>query len=811
MNPAASAAVAAASCALACLVLAGQVHAQGQGLRLQRSLGEPSAARGEDVPTFVAADRIEGLGGTEVEAIGDAELRRGDTRLTADRLKYFADTDEVEATGNVRLRVAGDEATGPRLRLRIGDTTGILDQPTFRFGERSVKVRGERQQGPTLTADPGAASRPQTYIETRGTAKAVRFDGDDQYRMTDASFTTCKPGQDDWFIEAGEIDIDMGREVGTVRDARLTFMGVSTPRIPWFDFSLNNQRKTGFLPPVAGTQNTTGFEVALPFYWNIAPNYDATITPRYMAKRGLQFLNQFRFLQPWAAGELRYDILPQDNELNDERRYAFAANSNLNFNNGWYGLVNYSRVSDDDYFRDLSGRLATATQIFLPQQGLLGYASPSGEWSAYANMQRFQTLQDPQNPVAEPYFREPQVVFNGLRQTLGGVDAGLAAEYVNFTNNALVPTGARTTAYPTLSLPLVKSYGYVLPKVGVNATWYSLGTPGTFTETSLSRVLPIASLDSGLYFERDARWFGSDFLQTLEPRMYYLYVPFKDQSNIPVFDTTTSDLNFTQLFQENIFSGGDRIANANQVSIAATSRLVRPSDGQELVRATIGQRYYFADQEVTIPGQPVRTDSQTPLILGLGGRIAQNWSADVGVQYKFSGGQNIEKFTTAVRYSPAPAAVASISYRYIAQEYTAGAGTINTFDFAAQWPLGNGFYAVGRVSYDLEGSKVVESLGGLEYNAGCWIVRAVAQQFQTATAQQTTNFFIQLELNGVARIGTNPIELLRRNIPGYTLVNTATPAGGRSDLAPIGGQPPLGTASPPQIPGGSSSVYRYYD
>jgi LPS-assembly protein len=811
MKQAAPAAAAVASCALAFLILAGPAQAQGQGLRLQRSLGDPSATRGEDVPTFVTADRIEGLGSAEVEAVGDAELRRGDTRLTADRIKYFADTDEVEATGSVRLRIAGDEVSGPRLRLRIEDTSGIFDQPTFRLGERSVAVRGEHQRGPVLTADPGAPTRPQTYVETRGTAKALRFDGDEQYRMTDASFTTCRPGQDDWFIEAGEIDIDMGREVGTVRDARLNFLGLSTPRLPWWDFSLNNQRKSGFLPPTAGTQNTTGFEVTLPFYWNIAPNYDATIAPRYMARRGVQFLNQFRFLQPWAAGELRYDFLPKDRVADDEYRYGFAANSSLNFGNGWTGLVNYNRVSDDNYFRDLSGRLSVATQLFLPQQGLVTYLSPSGEWTAYANMQRFQTLQDPQNPVTQPYFREPQLVFNGLRQTLGGFDAGLAAEYVNFTNSALVPTGARTTAYPAVSLPLVRSYGYVLPKVGVSATWYSLAEPGTFTETSLSRTLPIASVDAGLFFERDARWLGTDFVQTFEPRVYYLYVPFKNQSNIPVFDTTTSDLNVSQLFQENIFAGGDRIANANQVSIAATSRLVRPSDGQELVRAVIGQRYYFADQLVTIPGEPVRTSSQTPLILGLGGRIAQDWSADLGLQYRFSGGQNVEKFTAAVRYSPAPASVASISYRYISQDYTAGAGTINTVDAAAQWPLGGGLYGVGRVSYDLDGSKVVEALAGLEYNAGCWIVRGVVQQFQTATAQQTEAFFIQLELNGVARIGSNPIELLRRNIPGYTLLNQARPGAGVGDIAPIGGQPPLGAASPAQIPGGPTSVYRYYD
>jgi LPS-assembly protein len=788
-----------------------RAHAQAQGLQLQRSLGEPVPARGEDVPTFVAADRIEGLGSAEVEAIGDAELRRGDTRLTADRIKYFTDTDEVEATGNVRLRVAGDEAAGPRLRLRIGDTTGILEQPTFRFGERAVKVRGERQRGPTLTADPGAPMQAQTQVETRGTASALRFGGDEEYRMTDASFTTCKPGQDDWFIEAGEIDIDMGREVGTVRDARLTFLGVSTPRVPWFDFSLNNQRKSGFLPPSAGIQNTTGFDVVLPFYWNIAPNYDATIAPRYMAKRGMQFLNQFRFLQPWATGELRYDLLPNDQSRGDEQRYAFAANSNMNFNNGWSGLVNYTRASDDNYFRDLSGRLAIATQTQLTQQGLVAYTSPTGQWNAFANMQRFQTLQDPQNPIPEPYFREPQFVFNGLRQTLGGFDGGLAAEYVRFTNTALVPRGMRATAYPSVSLPLVRSYGYVLPKVGVNATWYDLTTPAGFTETSISRTLPIASLDSGLFFERGVNWAGSDFVQTLEPRVYYLYVPFEDQTNIPIFDTGNADLNFGQLFQENIFAGGDRIANANQVSIAATSRLVRPSDGQELVRAVIGQRYYFTDQKVSVPGQPVRTDSQTPLILGLGGRIAQNWAADFSLQYKFTGGQNVEKMTVGVRYSPAPAAVASVSYRYIDQSYTAGAGTINTFDVAAQWPLGRGFYGVGRVSYDIEGSKIVEALGGLEYSAGCWIVRAVVQQFQTATDQQTNSFFVQLELNGVARIGSNPIELLRRNIPGYTLINTTTPGASAVDIAPIGGQPPLGSASPGPIPGGSSSVYRYYD
>jgi LPS-assembly protein len=809
MKPATPAAAAVLAAALACL--AEPAAGQAQGLKLQRSLGPPpSAQQGGDLPIFLTADRVEGLGAMEFEAIGDAELRRGDTRLTADRIRYLQEPDEVEATGNVRLRVAGDEISGPRLRLRIGDTTGIFDSPVYRFAPRAVDIRGERNRGPTITAT-AATGRAQTVVESRGVAEALRFNGEDQYRLTGGSFTTCKPGQDDWFVEAGELDIDMDREVGTVRDARLTFMGVSTPRVPWFDFSLNNQRKTGFLPPTVGIQNTTGFDASFPFYWNIAPNYDATITPRYMERRGVQLATQARFLQPWAFGDVRYEILPNDKRADDEDRWALAVGSNLNFRNGLTGLVNYQRVSDDNYFRDLSSRLSIATQVFLPQQALLAYAAPTRIWNATVNMQRFQTLQDPQNPVQVPYFREPQVLFNVPVQTAGPFDLGLAAEYVNFTNRALVPTGQRGTVYPYASLPLVASYGFVVPKFGVSSTWYDLGVPGTFAnDPTPSRTLPISSVDSGLYFERDTRWFGTDYLQTLEPRLYYLYVPFRDQANLPVFDTSNTDLSFSQLFQENIFAGGDRIANANQVSYAVTSRLVRPSDGQELVRAVAGQRYYFVDQKVSVPGQPVRDQSFSPVILGLSGRVAPNWTVDLGVQYRLAEGSSLEKLVTAVRYSPAPASVASVSYRYTSADLTAGAGEINNVDVAAQWPLGRGFYGVGRASYDILGSKTVELLGGLEYNADCWIVRAVAQRFQTGTGTDTTAFFVQLELNGLARIGSNPVEVLRRSIPGYSLLNDAAPAMGAVDVAPIGTGSGVDSRGMGPLQGGSSS-YRYYD
>ena len=764
--------VRAALAAMLVLVLAPEAaSAQGQGLRLERSLGAPPPGRGPDLPTFLTADRIEGLGSAEVEAIGNAEIRRGDTALTADRIKYFGEDDEALATGSVHLRIGPDEMTGPRLRMRLEDSSGIFEEPTFRFAQRTVRSRLKKGMPPGAQLTATDSGRLMVDVEGRGSAAAIRFEGDEHYRVTDGTFTTCKPGQDDWFIQAEELDIDMQREVGTARGGSLTFLGVSTPRIPWFDFSLNNERKSGFLPPTFGIQSANGFEMILPFYWNIAPNYDATIASRYMAKRGLQFLNQFRFLTPYATGEARYEILPEDRSLNNETRYATALVGTYNFLNGFSGLVNYQKVSDDNYFRDLSSRLSIATQLYLPQQVLASYGAPSGYWSATANYQRFQTLQDAQNPVPVPYFREPQFLLNALRPTPVGLDLGFRGEYVNFGNASLVPTGSRATAYPWVSYPMVRSYGYITPKVGVTGIGYSLSTPGTFTDERPSVTLPIASVDSGLHFERDTRWFGTDYLQTLEPRAYYLYVPFKDQSAFPVFDTTNADFNYTQLFQENAFVGGDRIANANQLSLGATSRLVRPSDGQEQVRAVIGQRYYFTEQKVTIPGLPVRTHDISPLILGLAGRITPRWTADVSTQYQFGSPSGFGAAVAAVRYSPMPSAVASIAYRYTNQQLTAGAGTIENVDVAAQWPLGAGFYGVARYSYDLVGHQSVEGLVGVEYNAGCWIIRAVAQQFQTATAQQTNLFFVQLEFSGLARVGSNPLEALRRSIPGYSLIN----------------------------------------
>ncbi len=746
----------AAAVAVLAFALCGNVAAQGQGLQLHRTPLSQPPQPGEDIPAFVTADKIEGVAGVDVEATGNAELRKGATTLFADRIRYVNEFDEAEAVGNVRLRMGDDELRGPRLRLRVSDNAGVMDDLSFTLSPRSL----------------GSSGRAAVPTDSRGTAKVARFNGQDHVRVSDTTFTTCKPGQDDWTISAEELDLDLGREVGTARGARLTFLGLTTPELPDFDFPLNNRRKSGFLPPSGGISNARGWEVIAPYYLNLAPNYDATVAGRYMQKRGFQLLSQFRYLLPSSTGEARLEYLPYDRQLKTDR-WGVSWLDNSKFGGNWSTNVNYTRVSDNNYFRELSGRLATATQLYLPQEASITYGA--GWWSSTLRASKFQTLQDQDNPSPIPYNRLPQFTASALRTVGAGFDLGASAEVVAFDRSVGL-TGQRGIIYPYFSRPFVKSYGYITPKVGVSAAYYNLQHVLPGEPTDPTRVLPIASLDSGLYFDRDARWFGQDFIHTLEPRAYYLWVPYRNQNDLPNFDTSVPDFNAAQLFSENYYVGQDRISNANQLTLAATSRLIRPDNGQEAVRAFVGQRFYFTDQKVRLdPQTPLRTNKLSPILGTLSGQIAPNWRGEVGAQYSWSNAQ-LDRFSIGARFSPEFAKVLNAAYRYARE--TSTQPLIRQIDVSMQWPLGRGVYALGRVNYDLYADQFVEALGGIEYNAGCWIVRGVVQSFVTSSTQRTYEFFVQLELNGVARIGTSPIEALRRNIPGYSRTNAP---GSRND------------------------------
>lgn len=736
------------------LLLPAAADAQSPDASPKTPIKQATGSRDESLPVLIDADRIQGTAGQESVAEGNAVLRRGNTTIRADSLKYRLETDDVEASGNVRLEREGNAISGPALRYRVKDATGVFEKPEYslvprpRFGLQSVAGRGR--------------------------AEEIEFLGEGKYRISDGSFTTCKPGQEDWLVRAGELDLDYTRQVATAHDATLVFKDTRLFWAPAFDFSLNNQRKSGFLPASFGTTGKSGAEFSIPYYLNLAPNYDLTMTPRYMTKRGLQLAGDFRYLERYYSGDFRAEVLPDDKAANLTRS-ALALTGNVN-RDGFTGGLNLNKVSDDNYFRDLATRINITSQAILPREGYLTYGGgwwQTGSYSATARVQRFQVLQDPNNPIVPPYARTPQLTLSALRQDIGGVDFAASAEFVDFSHPTLI-NGQRTTIYPSLSLPLVTPGAFLTPKVGEHATYYSLDQNNSGNPETISRTLPIFSVDSGLIFDRESRLYGQSLTQTLEPRAYYLRIPFRDQNQIPLFDTAIADFNYAQIFSENLFAGGDRINDANQLTLAVTSRLLVPSTGQQVIRATVGQIYYFKDQQVTLnPTDVPRTNRSSDWLGELSGRVAPHWTLDSAVQY--NGHDNLtERFTMSTRYQPEALKTVNLGYRYLSSDITQ-ADQIKQIDVSSQWPIGGGWFLVERFNYSLPDRRIVEGLGGLEYGADCWVGRVVAQRFALTAGASTTTLFFQIELNGFSSIGSNPLEALKRNVPGYQRLNSQIP------------------------------------
>ena len=715
----------------------------------------------DSLPIVIDADRIEGVSGKETTARGNATLRRGELSVQADSLKYQEEQEEVEARGNVRFKSGSNVMSGALLRYRIPDATGMFEKPEFTFAPRVPRA--------TLGQQP---------VSARGQAESIEFLGEDQFRIKDGFFTSCKPGDDSWLIRADQIDLDFTREVGTARGGSVVFKGVPVLMAPAFDFPLNNQRKSGFLPPSIGTTGKSGPELAVPYYLNLAPNYDLTLTPRYMEKRGLQIAERFRYLQSRYSGELRAEQLPNDH-VTDTSRSAIAFVHNYNRDGHLVGGLNLNKVSDDNYFSDLATRINVTSQVTLPREGFLTYNGSwwdTGSYSATGRVQTFQVLQDPEKPILPPYNRTPQLTLSMLRQDVGGSDFASSAEAVNFSNpDPSLVSGKRLTIYPSLRLPLITPGAFLTPKLGAHYTYYSLEQSAP---TTISRSLSIFSVDSGLIFERETQAQGRSVIQTLEPRLFYVRIPFKDQNQIPLFDTANADFNYAQIFSENSFSGGDRINDADQLTLALTSRMLRADTGQEMLRGTFGQRYYYKDQQVTLnPTDTPRTYHSSDWLAALSGRVLEHWTSEAAIQYNQRDNQ-FERLTVSTRYQPESFKTLNLSYRFLRDQ-------IKQVDLSGQWPLLGRWYGVGRFNYSLPDRRTVESVGGFEYAADCWIGRIVLQRFALTAGESTRSFFLQIELNGFSRLGSNPLEALKRNVPGYQRIGTPTPEtspDGRFDL-----------------------------
>jgi LPS-assembly protein len=728
--------------------LSGQVLAE-DGVRLAPSGKLKAAAK--DVPdprgpTLVDADRIHGQSGSFIEAEGQVHARNRIEAVHAEWLRYDQPGDEIEARGKVSLTRGGGRIEGDRLRLKVSERLGSFD---------AIRYAVKRDD-----------------IDGRGQATALHFQGQDRYRLEDATYTTCPAGNDDWVVRTSELNLDYAANLGSTLHTRVEFLGTPIIYAPWLDFALDNSRKSGFLTPISGVSDERGFELALPWYWNIAPDLDATVIPRLMTQRGLQLGGELRYLQENYRGDMHVEVLPGDEQTGDTRHHALLRHQHR-FGPNLTASLTLEEVSDDSYFTDLSSLVNETSRVHLPREIAFNYNG--GWWNALARTQTYQTLEDPKDPdLVEPlYQRVPQFLVSGARAAeLNGLplQIGFAGEGVRFEHDLQSKAaGNRYFAYPSVSLPLRTEYAFILPKLGWHYTRYDLERNDIDPETlAQSRSLPIASLDSGWLLERDFHWQGRNLIQTLEPRAYYLYIPYEDQSALPVFDSGLSDLSLAQLFAENQFVGQDRINDANQLTLAVTSRLLDPTSGVERLQFTLGQRYYFGDQRVVLPGGVPRGNNVTDFLAQASGQITDHMRLSGGIQYN-PDDEELARGNAGAHYQPGPGRVVNFDLRYINERYTANQNEgVYQVDLSWQWPLLRQWYSVGRLNYSFQEKRLVEGLLGFEYNAGCWSLRGVLQQLATTSDQSSNAFYVQLELRGLTRLGVNPLDVLKRSISGYS-------------------------------------------
>jgi LPS-assembly protein len=733
-------------------------------LKLERALGAHRAAGHVKVPTYAKADRMHGEVDERVQMEKDVELRSAGTVIRGDSAEYVCASDEAKVRGNARLYQRGTVFEGPQLDYRLEARTGQMPQASYSYAPR---------QG-------------------RGESSLIEFLSEDHYRLHNATYTNCAPGDESWWIKAETLDIDRQEQRGIGHHATMYFQGVPVISSPYFSMPLGGERRSGVLTPSYYFDSRSGLQVTVPYYWNIAPNYDYTITPALYPRWGALLGSEFRFLEPTVRGVIDYDVMPYDRATSSSREHL-AVNQTYASGSGLSASINYNRVSDDKFLTDFSHSLAEAAPIVLPQVGSVSYAQTY--WNATVQVARNQTLFSLLNPPGTPlpgnpppYDRVPDFTFNTSRADWRGLDLAATVGATRFRNETL-EEGSRFIANPSVSYPLLSAGYFLVPRLQWNLTQYELDPARHSGEASATRSLPIGSVDAGLVFERGSRWLGQSATQTLEPRLYYAYIPFRDQSRLPNFDSTDPTFTFAQLFTENVFTGNDRIGEANQLTTALVSRMIDDQSGAQRFRVAVGQRIYFGPQRVTLPGEAPRTNLTPDLLLFASAQTAHDWWGELDLEYSAVDSQ-IVRANVGIRWQPKAASVVDLSYRY-------QSATLHQIDLATQWPLTRRWYAVTNLDYSLlgrggnpsqlsftsPGRAWVETVLGLEYKADCWVGRLVAQRYSTdGGITRTTTVFLQIDLNGFSSFGTrSPLDQLRRSIPGYQRINPQPAAPGAFD------------------------------
>ncbi|MDX1403469.1 MAG: LPS assembly protein LptD [Woeseiaceae bacterium] len=684
----------------------------------------------EDVIELQAGEFEARLGDlSNASMTGGVVLRRGNRLAGAESASYDPERRALNLTGNVRYEDP--------------DSLVLSDAAEFAYETGRIRFEGAQFEVGRDNA--------------RGAAQVLEINQEGRLQLAEVSYTTCPPDSNDWLIEAGDIQLDSQTGVGTARNVRLRFQGVPILYTPYMSFPITDARKSGILTPEIGSTGRSGNEVSVPYYWNIAENYDATFYPRLLTDRGVQIGAEFRYLLTNSDGILEAEYLPDDNKFGENRHQLRFRNQTL-FARGWRNLIDIRDVSDTQYFEDLGGSLSTASITHLNRS--IAFDSFSDHWWLFGQVQEYQTIDSAILPDEEPYRRLPQIFARGFwPDSLLGLSYALDAEYVYFDRDTGV-TGSRFNAAPEISFPVENPGWFMTPSVMIDYTRYDLSNIVPGQEDSPSRSVPIASFDMGLILERPMNG-DSPRIQTLEPRLLYVHAPFRDQSDLPVFDTITPDLNLVQLYRKNRFLGVDRIADTDQLSVGVTSRIIDIDSGRELMSATIGQAIYLSEQGVSLPGEAPLTAESSDYIAELRFPLFESLNFDFGHQWS-PDNQGTTKSEARLQYRPAANKILNLAYRFRSQ-------SLEQIDVSWAWPVSRSWDFVGRYNFSLRDDKVLEQFYGLEYESCCWGLRLVYRQhISTRDGTRDSSFGLQLVLKGLTNVGVAADRLLERGILGYS-------------------------------------------
>ncbi|EIC20879.1 LPS-assembly protein LptD [Thiorhodovibrio frisius] len=680
------------------------------------------------------------------ELSGGVHLQRGAQAIDTETLSLDHNTGQVTAPGKTYLAYPGIRLIGEEVQVNLDNDQGQVSDASYRFsGETNMRGQAERIE---------IASRELMHL------KNIRY------------LTSCKPGNKSWSLHARELDLDQASGRGTARHAQLRIRNIPVLYSPWLSFPIDNRRKSGLLVPIIGNSDQSGIDITLPYYLNLAPNMDATLYPRFLSKRGPMLGGEFRYLTRRDQGTISGEIIPHDRayEQSSGPRGALHIEQNGRFRERWGTYIDYNLVSDDQYLEDFGNSLNVTSTRYLIQRGDLTYFGNG--WNLIGSMQAYQTVDQDVAPENRPYDRLPQILLTTNQFNFGpGLQAGVQAEYDYFDHEHLVH-GQRFTLSPRVSWPLRRSYGHLIPSLGVQLSQYQLVDQDAGLPDDPSHIIPTFDLDGRLVFDRAIDWLGTGAIQTLEPRLFYLYTPYEDQNETPVFDSSELNFSFSNLFRTNRFTGRDRIGDANQLTLGLTSRTIGNDSGEELFRASIGHIVFFEDRRVQIAGSE-ETRSGSPLAGEVAGRLFSHWHARASVLWDSETGvenTNWQKRSLELEYRhPSNDRLINLAYRF--DEGTSVDTSYEDTDVSFRWPINNGrAELVGRWLYSEQHQRTMEAFAGIEFGQCCWRLRLVGHHFKNSPDSTGTNsVMVQLELAGLGSIGNSIDSFLTREIYDYQM------------------------------------------